>query len=101
MLSNAEIIEMAALQLAVDQSPTDTALIDSLKAAFERLEDLGDRICIVFAAKIQGGRPYNIDTDNSETVRRVRSLAADLGARIVDFEKGGGSTSIVFTPPTK
>jgi DNA helicase II / ATP-dependent DNA helicase PcrA len=43
MLSNAEIIEMAALQLAVDQSPTDTALIDSLKADFERLEDLGDR----------------------------------------------------------
>jgi hypothetical protein len=99
-MNNAEIIETAALSLAVDKAPDDTGLCARFQAALDRLEGPRDGVCLMLAVKIQSGLPYRITSDNPETVRRARSIASDLGAR-VEFTEEGRLTSMQFTPPMK
>jgi hypothetical protein len=99
MMTNQEIIELAVLTLAVDASPDDADLEARLDA---RLDAIGPDLAVLvlgyFAYKLLSGEPYCFNTDNTETVRRARAMAADLGASVTEFDQGGGRTQIVFTP---
>jgi hypothetical protein len=55
------------------------------------------------ATELLSGECYgvNIGSDDSETVRMVRSIAADLGATIQQLEQSDGKTKIVFAPAVK
>ena len=96
MRTNAEIIEMAALVIAPDQSPDDD---DRLRAAFERPLDSADYVCVLLASKLLAGLPYGIGTKDPEILRRARSLAAELGARVEDFTENDGAVSMATSSP--
>jgi hypothetical protein len=96
-----EIIEAAALQLAVDETPDDAVLMARFEMALNGIRTSGDYTCLVMASKILAGKTYSISTDNPETVERVRSMAATLGAAIDGTGMDNGQTDMRVTPPMK
>ena len=99
-MDNREIIELATLYLAVDQSPEDDILAERFSVALEHAFDTDSAGAMQtwLAIKLLSGRPFELTSDNPETIRRARSIAADLGAMIEEFEQDGGSTRVVFKP---
>jgi hypothetical protein len=55
----------------------------------------------MFAMKMLEGKPYGAHSDNPETVRRLDSLAADIGARNKRAWTFPGvpGTGTVYEPP--
>ena len=103
MMENSEIIDLAMMCMAIDQSPGDEAVAKRFTAALERATsiDVPLGMQMHLAVKLLSGNRYQIVTDNPETVRRARSIAADLGAAIQEFEQSGGKTKMVITPAVK
>jgi hypothetical protein len=83
----------------IDQSPDDEMLVKRFESALERLGH--GKLHILLARKLLSGRPYRIDTDNAESVRLARSIAADLGASIEEYVESGGTTRVVFKPAAR
>jgi len=102
-MENSEIIDLAVMCMAVDQSPGDEAVAKRFTAALERATsiDVPLGMQMHLAVKLLSGNRYQIVTDNPETVRRARSIAADLGAAKQEFEQSGGKTKMVITPAVK
>jgi hypothetical protein len=107
-MTNAEIIEAATLGLAVysltEESPDSADLIARLEAAIKPIRESGnsgDLALVMMAVKLLGGGRYGVSTDNPENARRVRSIAADLGATVDFVEVHEGQTVMRFTPPMK
>ena len=103
MMKNSEIIDLAVMCLAVDQSPGDEVLAKRFRRALERATpvDVPLGMQMHLAVKLLSGKRYQIVTDNPETVRRARSIAADLGAAVEEFEQDGDKTKMVITPTVK
>ena len=95
-----KIIEISALQHAVDNAPDDKALWEKFEAALEALprEDL---TLVSLATKLLEGKPYRIITDNPETVARARSFAKYLGVTVTQVGQAENETSLLFEPPEK
>ena len=87
------------LVVAVDKSPDEAALAACLKTALERPLGTADYVCLLLASKMLAGLPYGIGTKDPEIVRRARSLAADLGARVEDFTEDDGAVSMAISSP--
>jgi hypothetical protein len=83
-MTDAEIVELANMVLAIDQSPDDAALAQRFEDRFERLEPVEEGPLVMLASKLLGGKPYRVISDNPETLRRCRSLAAHLGAAVTE-----------------
>jgi hypothetical protein len=89
IVNDAEIIELARLQLAVDRRPEDQDLWQTLKDGLTRLH--GDRnatLCMLLAADLLDRKGSGLYTDSPETDRRCRSIAAALGATVSYIEGG-------------
>jgi hypothetical protein len=104
-MTNAEIIEIAALYVGLGQGTVEEADIDL--ARVRSMDDV-ERACFVMATKLLAGRDYEVSSDDHdpETIRRARSLAADLGATVEECEHpfawaGVQGTSVLFTPPSR
>jgi hypothetical protein len=97
-VTNNEIVEYAYIMLAALRTPDDAALTRQLKEGVARVarsagrED-GKLACIV--AGLLNGYSYSTESDNPETLKRLRTLAADIGARVTEL----GASSLRFDPP--
>jgi hypothetical protein len=99
-MTNQEIIELCEVAFAVDRSPNNAALMTRLDAGLDRCTSL-DHALLQFTVTLLSGKPYLFSTDNPDGVVRFRSLAADLGATLVDFDPGTDITRMLFAPPRK
>jgi hypothetical protein len=99
-LNNRRIIELAIMQLAVDRAPGDEPLGDRFSAALERALDADPTMAIqmTLAVKLLSGKRYQIISDNPETIRRARAIAADIGASVEALEELDGMTRVIFKP---
>lgn len=98
-MTNEEIIELAHLSLSVEQSSQDSASQEQLE---NRKPPQGtDLLLLTFARKILEGKPYAIQSDNPETVRRVRAIAAQLGVSPSRFEQSANDTVMLFEAPSR
>jgi hypothetical protein len=105
MIDNEEIVRVGALALALYNASDDEAEILGPKFEAEighlsRMDAAGTALVMV-AKNLLSGKPYVIDTDNSSTAARVRSLAAHLGATVTEKESqwGLGLRSLRVDPP--
>ena len=97
-ISNEEIIRIATLELKLDHSISDADAIE-FQRQLKRLDMPDDLAMLRMASKLLEGEPFQIASDNPETVARALSLALQLGASIQ--EEGDGHTHIVFAPPVR
>ena len=90
-MTNDEIIELAneanrivraldALTGRGDDDPEVRELGNRLHQIIGPLPDC-ERLLLIFAIKMLEGKPYGVMSDNPETMRRLETLAADIGAR--------------------
>jgi hypothetical protein len=88
------------LCLAVDEAPDDKVLVERFTAAVYALErhEVGP---FMMAKELLYGRRIGIVTDNPESVRLIRSMVADLGATVQEFEQDDGKTKMLFAPAVK
>jgi hypothetical protein len=103
-MTNAEIIEIAALMQAVDQGKSEHEA--KLERALAQPMDIADRACLVLANKLLEKGRYLISSDNPEQIGRARLLAADMGATVEDVTGSveyapESLTSVLFTLPLK
>jgi hypothetical protein len=65
--------------------------------------DAAGVMLVMLARQLLSGRPYSLDTDNDDTVARVRSLAAHLGAIVTEHESqwGADHLSLLVVPGSK
>ena len=86
---NEDLVRIGTLALALCNASDDEE-VETLGAKFDaevgRLNrmDPGGILLVLLAEKLLGGRPYLINTDKPDTVARVRSLAAYLGATVTE-----------------
>jgi uncharacterized protein (UPF0179 family) len=85
MITNERIIEVAKLVLSMTAAETEH--FESLTAEFTGQ----DCVLATVAERLLQGRRYTVHSDNPETIRRCRSLAADMGATValLDVEMPG------------
>jgi hypothetical protein len=106
-MTNAEIIEAATLGLAVYSLSDDefetaagkdiTARWDAAIKPMQESGDSGDLALVMMAVKLLGGSRYGVNTDNPESARRARSIAADLGALVLrGRHKPQGSVAVAL-----
>jgi len=90
-MTNEEIIELAYLSLSEEL------------AKRQNKDPPGgiDLLLLTFARKMLEGKPYAIQSDNPETVRRVRAIAAALGVSPSRFEQSERDTVMLFAPPAR
>jgi hypothetical protein len=93
-MNNAEIIELASLWLAEDQSNNAGRL-----EVAARGDPIGFDLSLM-AADLLSGQFHTIRSANPESIGRARSLATELGASIVEFKESENLTSIKFAPLT-
>jgi hypothetical protein len=111
-VTNNEIIELAneanrivraldALTGRGDDDPEVRELGDRLDQVMGRTAKYPDNLLLMFAMKMLEGKPYGAHSDNPETVRRLDSLAADIGARNKRAWTFPGvlGTGTVYEPP--
>jgi hypothetical protein len=111
-VTNNEIIELAneanrivraldALTGRGDDDPEVRELGDRLDQVMGRTATYPDNLLLMFAMKMLEGKPYGAHSDNPETVRRLDSLAADIGARNKRAWTFPGvpGTGTVYEPP--
>ena len=97
-MTDDEIIELAQLVLAAEQSPDDQELAAKVKKI--KCEGV-DELLMRFANKMLQGKAYAIQTDNPETARRARSIATKLGVTPSRFEQSENDTVMLFEPPKR
>ena len=89
-MTNEETIELANLSLseesATQQNKEPPGGIDLLLLTFRKMLE---------------GKPYAIQSDNPETVRRVCAIAAALGVSPSRFEQSERDTVMLFAPPAR
>jgi hypothetical protein len=100
-MTDAEIVELARVTLAMDRSPDDETLTQCLECGLSRLDPHIDPILLMLSVRLLEGKPYGIASDNSETIRRCRLLAAHLGATVTAADEGDVMTSLRFDPATR
>jgi hypothetical protein len=81
-MTNAEIVALAHLTLAIDRSPDDKVLLERLELEMNRLNGF-EAALMVMARKLLEGRSYIISTDNPTNAARACSLAEYMGATII------------------
>jgi hypothetical protein len=87
-VTNDEIIELAneanRIVRALDQGgltdPQERELGNRLHQIFGQVS-YPENLLLMFAIKMLEGKPYGVNSNNPETMRRLDSLAADIGAR--------------------
>jgi hypothetical protein len=97
-MTNSEIIEIAALVLAVDQGKAEGAV---LQQALDRFTDRMDHSRLFMATKLMEKGRFQFNSDNPESIRLMRSLAEDMGAMVEDVSGEDTGTSLFFTLPSK
>jgi hypothetical protein len=81
-VNNQEIIELAALSLAIDKTPDDAALVQQYEERLGQAEEF-DTLALLLARNLLQGRGFGIHSDYSErNGGRLHSLAVDLGATV-------------------
>lgn len=98
--NNETIVEMATLQLKIDQGQPSTNDVHTYEQGLAGLSS-GDFIVMNLAVKVLEGKQYSVTTDNAETVKRCRSLADHMGALVQEIFEGSGLTKIVFRPSSR
>jgi hypothetical protein len=92
-MTNQEIIELAALTIAVDKSPDDADLGPQLQRGLDRMSG-NDAMALMLAYKLLEGKRYSISSDNPATLSRCRALAAEMGAMV----SVGGTNPLLPAP---
>jgi hypothetical protein len=85
-----EIVSLAALRLKIDFDSLDDHVSPSdivyFKRGLDRLDATGF-VLLSVAGKILEGKSYSITSENSETIRRCRSLAEYMGAFVQEVSE--------------
>jgi hypothetical protein len=104
MKTNEEIVALAELVLAADSAEHELAskLEAKLDAELAGLESGTDHMLVSLAERLLAGRGFGIDTDNPNSLARIRSLATYLGATVSsDVECCGGRHTLILQPPPR
>jgi hypothetical protein len=97
-MNNQQIIELASLVLAVDQNPDDEALVQRLEAGLDQLQSSADGIRVMLATKLLAGEPYSVVSNNPASVQACRSLAAHMGASVIEGDRQLGARTFYIEP---
>jgi hypothetical protein len=97
LMTNAEIIELAR---SIRRSPDDSRLKERARAI------VGAYAQLSFASAMLRGEPFEFDLHGGYDKRwvpgmlaRLRSLAVELGARVVERKKKDGTLTLRVEPP--
>jgi hypothetical protein len=99
-MDNVTIEEIARRYVHLYSEPFDDETFRRPTLALLRLDNV-DVLCLRLVEKLLEGKPYGILSDNPESIKRVRSIAAHLGATVREVHERGGRTGIIFDPPPK
>jgi hypothetical protein len=98
-MNNAEIVEVARLVLAVDQSPDNETLAQRLDHRLDRFDIRGIKgALLMMATKILAGEPYMVCTDSPANAKQYRSFADYLGATVTEVDQGATIAADVPRP---
>jgi hypothetical protein len=99
MTTTEDIIRIAALILNTDDG--DAASLDEIGRELDKL-DMPDKMDVLVASKLLAGKPYQIVSDNPDTIARARLLAEQIiGASVRCVASNDERTHIVFDPPAR
>jgi hypothetical protein len=97
LTSNAEIVEIARLLHGINQGG-DTDHSDLLRKQLQTLTGV-ETIMVLLVAKLMQGDPFQIASDNLESILRYFAIAREIGAGVLTQEGPEREVRMIFFPP--